>query len=177
MACAGETDLDGKARFGVPPGRYMTRGLASRGGLIIALLIYTSAVRLHPNLAALYRLKVYTLHEALDHEARRAEAFEILRTLIDKVVVHPQALGGFEIEIVGEIAAMVPVVMDGPERKSAALGGPAFERRWLRGRATGVVCSLLPRECRVSGVQGIGKRHGTRTLEAFAPTRGQIVRH
>ena len=48
-----------------------------------------SPVRLHPNLAELYRQKVAALHEALHREETRAEALEILRGLIEQVVVQP----------------------------------------------------------------------------------------
>ncbi|PSC03681.1 serine recombinase, partial [Alsobacter soli] len=66
-----------------------------------------SPVRLHPNLAELYGRKVATLQEALHVEETRAEAFEILRSLIDKVIVHAREGGGVEIELIGEIASMV----------------------------------------------------------------------
>ena len=46
-------------------------------------------VRLHPNLAKAYRNKVGQLHVALADPAIRDEAFEILRGLINRVVVHP----------------------------------------------------------------------------------------
>jgi site-specific DNA recombinase len=73
-----------------------------------------SPVRLHPNLADLYREKVGALRAALEREDTRDEAFEILRGLIDKVVLHPRPQGeGFEIELVGDIAAMVEVAMAG----------------------------------------------------------------
>jgi site-specific DNA recombinase len=42
-------------------------------------------VRLHPNLAALYRRKVATLHDLLESDATRTEAVEIIRSLVDQV--------------------------------------------------------------------------------------------
>ena len=62
--------------------------------------------RLHPNLAELYREKVARLHEALKEPETRAQAIEILRGLIERVSLSP-ADGGFEIELVGEIARMI----------------------------------------------------------------------
>jgi site-specific DNA recombinase len=47
-------------------------------------------VRLHPNLAALYRRKVATLHDLLGSDATRAEAVEIIRSLIDQVTFRPK---------------------------------------------------------------------------------------
>ena len=62
--------------------------------------------RLHPNLAELYRRKVERLHEAIADPATRTEALEILRGLVDSVTLTPID-GGFEIELVGEIANMI----------------------------------------------------------------------
>ena len=63
-------------------------------------------VRLHPNLAQLYREKVANLHAALADPELRAEALELIRGLIERVELHP-AEDGFRIELVGEIANMV----------------------------------------------------------------------
>lgn len=63
-------------------------------------------VRLHPNLAELYRRQIEALHRALIHPATRDEAFAILRQLIERVTVHPRE-EGVEIELQGEIVAMV----------------------------------------------------------------------
>jgi site-specific DNA recombinase len=64
---------------------------------------------LHPRLADVYREKVARLHGALSQPADRAEALEILRSLIDKIVVRPVD-DRFELELVGEIANMVALV-------------------------------------------------------------------
>jgi site-specific DNA recombinase len=65
-----------------------------------------SPVRLHPNLAELYREKVAELHRALADPESRTEALELIRSLIDCVELHP-AGKGFRIELVGEIANMI----------------------------------------------------------------------
>jgi site-specific DNA recombinase len=65
-----------------------------------------SPVRLHPNLAGLYRQKVTELHAALEDPELRAEALDLIRDLIERVEFRP-AEGGFQIELVGEIANMV----------------------------------------------------------------------
>jgi len=55
---------------------------------LTALLAKQPAARepaLHPNLALIYREKVAALHEALADPATRAEAFGLIRTLIDEV--------------------------------------------------------------------------------------------
>src|SRR5436305_8293768 len=51
-------------------------------------------VRLHPNLADLYRRKVATLQDLLGSEATRTEAVELIRSLIDQVTFRPTASDG-----------------------------------------------------------------------------------
>ncbi len=51
-------------------------------------------------------VKVDDLHKTLAEPATRPEAIEILRGLVERVVLYPIE-GGFEIELVGEIANMV----------------------------------------------------------------------
>src|SRR5262249_52750750 len=72
---------------------------------------------LHPNLAEIYRDRVARLHEAFTDEATRTEATELLRGLIDRVVLHP-GKGGPEIELVGDIARMVELTLH--QSKTAA---------------------------------------------------------
>jgi hypothetical protein len=72
--------------------------------------------RLHPNLAELYQRKVSELEAALADPDIRDEALAILRPLIDKAVLHPID-GGFEIELIGEIIAMVALGQETPKSK------------------------------------------------------------
>ncbi len=65
-----------------------------------------SIVRLHPNLAEVYRQKVSDLHAALEMPSLRAEAIELVRSLIERIIVS-QTETGTEIELVGEIARMI----------------------------------------------------------------------
>jgi site-specific DNA recombinase len=67
--------------------------------------------RLHPRLAELYRRKVEQLGEALECPATHEEALEILRQLIEKVVVRATE-AGFEIDLSGEIASMLALAAD-----------------------------------------------------------------
>ena len=64
------------------------------------------APRIHPNLAEVYRRKVEDLHTALASDRTRAEAAEILRGLIEAILVRPAA-GGTEVELVGDIVNML----------------------------------------------------------------------
>jgi site-specific DNA recombinase len=65
-----------------------------------------SPVRLHPNLAGVYKRQVEQLQQALAHPEVRDEAVQVLRGLIEHVSIGP-ADHGLQIEIVGEIAKMV----------------------------------------------------------------------
>ncbi len=67
-----------------------------------------TAPALHPNLAALYQERVAKLHEAIRAADTGSEALELIRGLIEQVSVEPAEYGkGMEIELIGDIAAMV----------------------------------------------------------------------
>jgi site-specific DNA recombinase len=91
--------------------------------------------RFHPRLAELYQDKVARLHVALAEADERDEALEILRGLIERVVVRPSATDrSFEIELVGEIANMVALLpgaesaVQDPYRSSVkVVAGEGFE--------------------------------------------------
>jgi site-specific DNA recombinase len=70
-------------------------------------------VRLHPNLPALYRSKVEKLAEALNESATTAEASEIMRTLIDRIVLTPM---GTELraELYGDFASIAAMAEGAP---------------------------------------------------------------
>jgi len=73
--------------------------------------VQPSPPRFNPRLAEIYRNKVATLHTALADPQEQDQALEILRGLIDKVVVSPSKNDrSFEIELVGEIANMVALL-------------------------------------------------------------------
>jgi DNA invertase Pin-like site-specific DNA recombinase len=66
-----------------------------------------SIVRLHPNAAEIYRRKVAELELALNEESIKAEAADVLRSLIDRVVLTPvaEAPDGIDARLHGELAA------------------------------------------------------------------------
>jgi hypothetical protein len=76
-----------------------------------------SVVRLHPNAAEIYRRKVAELELALNHDSIRAEAAEILRSLIDRVVLTPDALDSLDAQLDGVLALSNP-----EQQKLPALG-------------------------------------------------------
>ncbi len=66
----------------------------------------SAPVVLHPNLAELYQQQIENLRDSLASLDTRTEALEVIRSLIERIVLHPVE-NGFEIELVGEIANMV----------------------------------------------------------------------
>ena len=64
-------------------------------------------MRLHPNLAEVYRRKVAELEVALNAPEDRAEAHTVLRGLIERIVLHPGTKRGeLAAEMHGEIVAL-----------------------------------------------------------------------
>jgi DNA invertase Pin-like site-specific DNA recombinase len=63
---------------------------------------------LHPSMAELYRTKVEQLAEALQRPENRVEASDLLRGLIESIVLTPEE-GQLRIELKGNLAAMLTV--------------------------------------------------------------------
>jgi site-specific DNA recombinase len=61
---------------------------------------------LHSNMAMLYRERISALHESLQAEATRAEAAELLRSLVDQITLVPEA-GALSIVLRGDLAALL----------------------------------------------------------------------
>lgn len=82
--------------------------LEARKGDIAATLAESqpTLVRLHPKLDKVYRERVARLHKELNNEAARAEAAEILRSLIKAIRLIPEG-SQLEIELIGDPAAMI----------------------------------------------------------------------
>jgi hypothetical protein len=77
-------------------------------------------VRLHPNLAEIYREKVARLHEELNRPELRDEASAALRSLIDEVRLVPVD-GKLEIELAGALAGILALTSDNPRREGQGL--------------------------------------------------------
>ncbi len=60
----------------------------------------------HPNLAEVYRRKVADLNEALEDEKTKAEAFELIRSLIDTITFTPEA-GELRVDLAGALAGIL----------------------------------------------------------------------
>jgi site-specific DNA recombinase len=66
-------------------------------------------MELHPNLGKIYDKKVKSLQESLNsNETRRREAAQIIRSMVDKIEVHPgDGRGEVKIDIRGDLAAVM----------------------------------------------------------------------
>ena len=97
-----------KAGFALPELKVEMDALQARKEALLARLSTAEepAPLLHPSMADLYRTKVEKLAAALQHEDTRPEASEMLRGLIDSIVLTPDE-GQLRIELRGNLAAML----------------------------------------------------------------------
>jgi hypothetical protein len=75
----------------------------------------------HPNLAEVYRRKVEDLHHALLSEATRFEAAEVIRSLVDEIVLTPEA-GDLRIDLKGQLAAILAISASSKKPEAFGLG-------------------------------------------------------
>jgi site-specific DNA recombinase len=82
-------------------------------------------IRLHPNLAGLYRDKVAALERALADPAIKVEAAEIIRSHIECITLTPNADGGLEVQLYGDLARILQFCEAGERKdKRPGRGGP-----------------------------------------------------
>src|SRR5690606_23831595 len=86
---------------------------------------------LHPSMALQYRARVQQLYEALqgEDEAQRIEAADILRSLVDKIVLTPVD-GKVEIDVQGDLAG---ILMISAQTKNPALGAGLSQVKMVAG--------------------------------------------
>ncbi|WP_259444919.1 recombinase family protein [Neotabrizicola shimadae] len=96
-------------------------------------------VALHPGLVDIYARKVERLADTLNAPGTRTEATEVLRSLIERIVLHPEpgAPGGHAIELFGELGAILSLCGEGTNarartggagvRQVAMVAGAGFE--------------------------------------------------
>jgi site-specific DNA recombinase len=94
---------------------------------------------LHPNLAEIYRQKVAALAEALADEAMRDEAFELIRSLLDRIVLVPEG-EELRIEIHGELAGILDLCQ---QRKTPGRGRASAEQIKVLAGARFGLCALF----------------------------------
>ena len=74
---------------------------------------------LHPNLAVLYREKIAGLRDALYEPDARDAAFELIRSLIERVVLTPVG-GKLRIDLHGELAGILSICDDSKKPASSS---------------------------------------------------------
>ena len=88
-------------------------------------------IRLHPNVDQYYVHKVAELRAALNQDASRYEAAEILRTLIDEIRLHPID-GELQIELIGDLANLLGFAKEyDPVKKNPGRLGDPGRTKWL----------------------------------------------
>ncbi|WP_091136393.1 recombinase family protein [Microvirga guangxiensis] len=78
-------------------------------------------VSVHPNLAAVYRRKVEELETLLDETEHKDEAMELIRSLIDKIVLTPKEEGGLDAVLHGDLARILALCSAGAEEAKPVL--------------------------------------------------------
>ncbi|HSI99823.1 MAG TPA: DNA resolvase [Patescibacteria group bacterium] len=98
-------------------------------------------VRLHPNLAGLYREEVAALEQALTDPAIKAEAAEIMRSHIQRISLAPNDQGTLDNHLYGNLARILELREAVRARRAwfqtrtpPAVGGRGVNCRWLRGQ-------------------------------------------
>jgi site-specific DNA recombinase len=100
-------------------------------------------VRLHPNLAGMYREKVAALEQALADPEIKAEAMEIVRSQIERITLTPREDGGLAVELQGDLARILQLCEAGaskskrprtnvPGRELSVVAGAGFEPATFR---------------------------------------------
>ncbi|SDE68929.1 hypothetical protein [Ruegeria marina] len=79
----------------------------------------STALRLHPNLSELYRTKVAELAQTLSDPEIRTESLEIIRGLIERVIVRHEG-ECIMLELEGALTAMISLAQNDKSRPAAA---------------------------------------------------------
>ncbi len=70
---------------------------------------------MHPTVATVYRMRVAALYDALQQEASRAEAADIIRTLVSGITLTPED-GILKVELLGDLAGILTIAATGKQR-------------------------------------------------------------
>ncbi|WP_156383976.1 zinc ribbon domain-containing protein [Methylobacterium sp. Leaf456] len=77
-------------------------------------------VLLHPNMALRYRKEVTALVDALNHDERRDEAAELIRSLVERIVLTPDPNGkGLLVDLNGDLAGILNIATKADRAKNA----------------------------------------------------------
>lgn len=83
-------------------------------------------VLLHPNMAAHYHAQVARLAEALTDEQNRAEAADLLRSLLDRIELTPNDQGRLEIDLYGDLAGILTLA--GNKKRPLEASDPSVQQ-------------------------------------------------
>ncbi|GAA4488882.1 recombinase family protein [Gluconacetobacter asukensis] len=76
---------------------------------------------LHPSMAVVYRERVTALHNALQQDTTRLEAADLIRSLIERIVLTPVD-GALRVELHGDLAGILTIAA-GAKQKSPTVAG------------------------------------------------------
>ncbi len=106
-----KTKLIQAIKDGVPGGEVKDDFIrvAARREELEALLDGTAEepVLLHPNMAGYYRQQVTALAQALNADENRAEAADLIRSLVDRITLTPNAQNKLDIDLYGDLAGIL----------------------------------------------------------------------
>jgi len=94
---------------------------------------------LHPSLAEVYRTRIGALSDALGREDTRAEAAQVVRSLVSAIELVPEG-GQLAILLRGDLAAMLSFAATAAKSPARFVGRPGClvacfrKNRWLRGQ-------------------------------------------
>lgn len=108
-----------------------------------------STVRLHPRLAEVYADKIRDLERSLNDPEIKEEAVDVLRSLIDRIEMHPGSEGkSVDAVLYGDMAEIFALCAARTKETSGEQRSRGVNSRWLRGLATSVVCTWTMRSFR-----------------------------
>jgi len=100
-------------------------------------------VRLHPNLAGVYRQKVAALEQALADPEIKAEAMAIVRSQIERITLTPNVEDGLDVHLYGDLARILQFCEMGEHKhQRPGRGGPGRELSVVAGARFGL-CALF----------------------------------
>ncbi len=79
---------------------------------------------LHPNMSHIYKEKVSTLANALRADRTNRDAFEVIRSLLNTVILHPTD-AGFEFDIEGDLAHILSLSTAGNQSQGSSTTKPS----------------------------------------------------
>jgi hypothetical protein len=87
---------------------------------------------IHPNLAEVHRQRVAQLHDALQDQSTRDEAFTLIRSLIDEIQLMPEN-GELRIELRGALAGILGLAADNKKPGGLTAAGLAEQIKMVAG--------------------------------------------